>query len=122
VAPVALSQGNKYYRIGNTLKNADTLDVAIRFLSYSDTLVADTRPKFLWGASAFIAGYAVAQQASKDKSCPESKKAQDYFTVTQTYAPAGLQDQTLHDAAVQILSGLQQLNPFVQKEVKAFCK
>ena len=41
VAPVALSQGNKYYRTGNQLtRNADTLDVAIKFLSYSDTLVA----------------------------------------------------------------------------------
>jgi tetratricopeptide (TPR) repeat protein len=122
VAPVALSQGNKYYRTGNQLKNADTLDVAIKFLSYSDSLVSDIRPKFLWGASAFIAGYAVAQQASKDKSCPESKRAMDYFTVTQTYAPAGLQDPSLADAAKQILSGLQQLLPFVQKEVKAFCK
>jgi tetratricopeptide (TPR) repeat protein len=128
VAPVALSQGNKYYRIGNGLSKTaptaarDTLDVAIKFLSYSDTLVADTRPKFLWGASAFVAGYAVAQEASKEKSCPLAKAAGDYFSATQTYAPAGLQDQALHDAAVQILSGLQQLNPFVQKEVKAFCK
>jgi hypothetical protein len=122
VAPVALSQGNKYYRNGNTAKNPDTLDVAIKFLSYSDTLVSDVRPKFLWGASAFVAGYAVAQAASKDKSCPQAKRAMDYFTQTQTYAPAGLQDQTLKEAAQQILSGLQQLLPFVQKEVKAFCK
>jgi tetratricopeptide (TPR) repeat protein len=128
VAPVALSQGNKYYRIGNNLSKTaptaarDTLDVAIKFLSYSDSLVPDTRPKFLWGASAFVAGYAVAQEASKEKSCPLAKAAGDYFTATQTYAPAGLPDQTLHDPAVQILSGLQQLNPFVQKEVKAFCK
>jgi predicted Zn-dependent protease len=127
VAPVALSQGNKYYRTGNNLKAVpmtarDTLDVAIKFLAYSDSLVPDVRPKFLWGASAFVAGYAVAQEASKQKSCPLAKAAQDYFTATQTYAPAGLQDPTLKEAAQQILSGLQQLNPFVQKEVKAFCK
>ena len=121
-AQVSLIQGSKYYRIGNQLKNRDTLDVAIKFLSYSDTLNADTRPKFLWGASAFAAGYIVAQEASKEKSCPLSKQAGDYFTATQTYAPAGLSDPTLKDAAQQILSGLQQLNPFVQKEVKAFCK
>jgi len=128
VAPVALSQGNKYYRVGNGLSKTvpmaarDTLDVAIKFLAYSDSLVPDTRPKFLWGASAFVAGYAVAQEASKEKSCPLAKAAGDYFTAAQTYVPAGLPDATLHDAAVQILSGLQQLNPFVQKEVKAFCK
>ena len=122
VAPVALSQGNKYYRIGNQGKNRDTLDIAIKFLAYSDSLVPDTRPKFLWGASAFVAGYAVAQEASKEKSCPLAKQAGDYFTATQTYVPAGLPDPTLKDAAQQILSGLQQLNPFVQKEVKAFCK
>ena len=122
VAPVALSQGNKYYRAGNQCKCADTMDIAIKFLSYSDSLVPDVRPKFLWGASAFIAGYAVAQQASKEKSCPEAKRATDYFTATQTYAPAGLQDESLKQPAQQILSGLQQLNPFVQKEIKAFCK
>jgi tetratricopeptide (TPR) repeat protein len=128
VAPVALSQGNKYYRIGNGLTKTvptaarDTLDVAIKFLAYSDSLAADTRPKFLMGASAFAAGYAVAQEASKEKSCPMAKSATDYFAITQANAPSGLQDPALKDAAVQILSGLQQLNPFVQKEVKAFCK
>jgi len=72
------------------------------------------------GASAFVIGYGLAQEASKEKSCPLAKSAGDYFAITQTDAPAGLQD--FPDPTKQILSGLQQLNPFVQKEVKAFCK
>jgi tetratricopeptide (TPR) repeat protein len=119
-AAIALGQGNSYYRKGNASKSRDTLDIAIRFLAYSDTLSPDDTPKFLMGASAFVAGYSAAQDASKDKSCPLAKQATDYFTVTSNNAPAGL--QKYRDAAEQILKGLQQLNPFVQKEVKAFCK
>jgi predicted Zn-dependent protease len=120
VAAIALSQGNNFYRKGNASKNKDTLDIGIKFFAYSDSLVPDTKPKFLMGASAFIIGYGLAQEASKEKSCPLAKSATDYFAITQTNAPAGLQD--FPEPAKQILSGLQQLNPFVQKEVKAFCK
>ena len=124
VAPVALSQGNKYFRIGNAAnpKNRDSLDVGIKFLAYSDTLVADTKPKFLWGASAFVAGYAVAQDAPKQKSCPLAKTAEEYMVTAQTYLPAGLTDPTLKTAAEQYLSAFQQVNPAIQKEVKGLCK
>ena len=120
VAAIALSQGNNFYRKGNASKNKDTLDIGIKFFAYSDSLVPDTKPKFLMGASAFIIGYGLAQEASKEKSCPLAKSAGDYFAITQADAPAGLQD--FPEPTKQILSGLQQLNPFVQKEVKAFCK
>jgi tetratricopeptide (TPR) repeat protein len=120
MGPIALSQGSKYYKSGNAAKNRDTLDIAIKFLAYADTLAPDDTPKFLMGASAFIAGYLVAQDASKEKSCPMAKQATDYMAVTQSNAPAGLTKYP--DAAKAILTNMQQLNPFVQKEVKAFCK
>jgi tetratricopeptide (TPR) repeat protein len=120
VAAIALSQGNNFYRKGNVSKNKDTLDIAIKFFAYSDSVVPDPKPKFLMGASAFVIGYGLAQEASKEKSCPLAKSANDYFGITANNAPAGLQD--FPDPTKQILSGLQQLNPFVQKEVKAFCK
>jgi tetratricopeptide (TPR) repeat protein len=119
-APIALGQGSKYYKAGNAAKNRDTLDIAIKFLAYADTLSPDDTPKFLMGASAFVAGYIVAQDASKEKSCPLAKAATDYFAITQSNAPAGLQKYP--EPAKQILTGMQQLNPFVAKEVKAFCK
>ena len=120
VAAIALSQGNNFYRKGNPSKNKDTLDIAIKFFAFSDSVVPDPKPKFLMGASAFVIGYALAQEASKEKSCPLAKSANDYFGITANNAPAGLPD--FPEPAKQILSGLQQLNPFVQKEVKAFCK
>ncbi len=122
LAKVALSQGNKYYKSGNgDNKNKDTLDLAIRFLSYSDSLDATPQAKFLMGASAFTAGYLVAQDAGKQKSCPQIKQASDYFTVAQTNLPAGL--PVYPEPAKQLLTILQQqMNPFVQKATKAFCK
>jgi predicted Zn-dependent protease len=121
-AKIALSQGNTYYKKGNRdPKNKDTLDIAIKFLSYSDTLQGSPNAKFLWGASAFTAGYLVAQDAAKEKNCPQIKQANDYFGVAQTNLPAGL--PVYPDAAKQLLTILQQqMMPFVQKATKAFCK
>jgi tetratricopeptide (TPR) repeat protein len=119
-AKFALTQGNIWYKKGNASKNADTLDVAIRYLAYSDSLAASPTPKFLMGASAFTAGYVSDQDGAKNKDCNLLKKAQDYFNVAQANVPAGL--QTYPEPAKQILTALQQVTPIVGKQIKAVCK
>jgi tetratricopeptide (TPR) repeat protein len=116
----ALTQGNIWYKKGNASKNMDTLDVAIRYLAYSDSLVASPTPKFLMGASAFTAGYVADQQGAQGKDCGLLKKAQDYFNVAQANVPAGL--QSYPEPAKQILTALQQVMPIVGKQIKAVCK
>jgi tetratricopeptide (TPR) repeat protein len=116
----ALTQGNIWYKKGNASKNMDTLDVAIRYLAYSDSLVASPTPKFLMGASAFTAGYVADQQGAQGKDCGLLKKAQDYFNVAQANVPAGL--QAYPEPAKQILTALQQVMPIVGKQIKAVCK
>jgi tetratricopeptide (TPR) repeat protein len=119
-AKFALTQGNIWYKKGNASKNADTLDVAIRYLAYSDSLSGSPTAKFLMGASAFTAGYVADQDGAKNKDCATLKKASDYFTVAQTNVPAGL--QVYPDPAKQILTALQQVQPIVGKQIKAVCK
>lgn len=121
-AKIALSQGNTYYKKGNGQnKNRDTLDIAIKFLAYSDSLDGTPNAKFLEGASAFTAGYIVAQEAAKDKNCPGIKQASDYFGVAQTNLPAGL--PVYPEPSKQLLTILQQqMMPFIQKATKAYCK
>jgi tetratricopeptide (TPR) repeat protein len=119
-AKFALTQGNVWYKKGNASKNVDTLDVAIRYLAYSDSLSASPTAKFLMGASAFTAGYVADQDGAKNKDCNTLKKASDYFNVAQTNVPAGL--QVYPDPAKQILTALQQVQPIVGKQIKAVCK
>ena len=116
----ALTQGNIWYKKGNSTKNVDTLDVAIKYLAYSDSLVASPTPKFLMGASAFTAGYVADQAGAASKDCATLKKAEDYFNVAQANVPAGL--QMYPEPAKQILTALQQVQPIVGKQIKAVCK
>jgi predicted Zn-dependent protease len=119
-AKFALTQGNVWYKKGNATKNSDTLDVAIRYLAYSDSLQANPTAKFLMGASAFTAGYGADQAGAQAKDCAMLKKAQDYFNVAQANVPAGL--QSYPEPAKQILTALQQVQPIVGKQIKAVCK
>jgi tetratricopeptide (TPR) repeat protein len=119
-AKFALTQGNVWYKKGNASKNVDTLDVAIKYLAYSDSLDASPTPKFLMGASAFTAGYVADQAGAASKDCTTLKKAQDYFNVAQANVPAGL--QMYPEPAKQILTALQQVQPIVGKQIKAVCK
>jgi tetratricopeptide (TPR) repeat protein len=119
-AKFALTQGNIWYKKGNASKNIDTLDVAIHYLAFSDSLSASPTAKFLMGASAFTAGYVADQQGAQAKDCNQLKKAQDYFNTAQENVPAGL--QMYADAAKQILTALQQVQPIVGKQIKAVCK
>jgi tetratricopeptide (TPR) repeat protein len=116
----ALSQGNTWYKRGSGSKNVDTLDVAIKFLTFSDSLSASPTAKFLLGAAAYTAGVTLDQDAVKEKSCPKIKQAQDYWNTAQANVPAGL--QSYPEPAKQILTVLQQYLPIVAKQVKAICK
>jgi predicted Zn-dependent protease len=119
-AKFALTQGNVWYKKGNATKNVDTLDVAIKYLAFSDSLVASPTPKFLMGASAFTAGYVADQAGAASKDCAQIKKADGYFGIAQSNVPAGL--QMYPEPAKQILTALQQVLPIVQKQIKAYCK
>jgi predicted Zn-dependent protease len=119
-AKFALTQGNVWYKKGNATKNVDTLDVAIKYLAYSDSLSASPTAKFLMGASAFTAGYVADQDGTKNKDCNSLKKAEDYFNVAAANVPAGL--QAYPEPAKQILTALQQIQGIVPKQIKAVCK
>jgi predicted Zn-dependent protease len=120
VARYALVEGNKYFKRGSANKDRDTLQVAIRYLSFADSLTPRPEAKFLLGASQFLVGTTDAQQAPKDKNCQLAREAQQYWTQART---------NLHDggsvsppAAAQYLQYLNQYLPAVDRQVKQFCK
>jgi len=119
-AKFALTQGNIWYKKGNASKNVDTLDVAIKYLAYSDSLTASPTAKFLMGASAFTAGYVADQAGAANKDCTSLRRADGYFTVAQINVPAGL--QSYPEPTKQIITALQQVQPIVAKQIKAVCK
>jgi tetratricopeptide (TPR) repeat protein len=120
VARYALVEGNKYFKRGSANKDRDTLQVAIRYLSFADSLTPRPEAKFLLGAAQFLVGTTDAQQAPKDKNCQLAREAQQYWTQART---------NLHDgasvsppAAAQYLQYLNQYLPAVDRQVKQFCK
>lgn len=119
-AQFALAEGSGWYKRGQASKARDTLDMAIKYLAYSDSLSASETAKFLWGASAFSAGASLDQDAVKEKSCPMVKQAQDYWNQAEANVPAGL--KLYPDPAKQMLGILQQYQPVVAKQVKQLCK
>ena len=120
VARYALVQGNKYFKRGSADKNRDTLQIAMRYLSFADSLTPRPEAKFLLGASQFLVGANDAQQAPKEKNCQLAREAQQYWMQART---------NLHDggsvsppAAAQYLQYLNQYLPAVDRQVKQFCK
>ncbi len=120
VARYALAQGNKYFKLGNADKNRDTLQTAIRYLTFADSLTPRPEAKFLLGVSQFLVGTNDAQQAPKDKSCPLAREAEQYWTA----ALANIHDgaSVSQQAAAQYLQYLNQYLPAVHRQVKQFCK
>jgi hypothetical protein len=119
-APIALVEGNRWYKLGNANKNRDTLLVSVRYLAYADSLVPRADAELVLGSAQFVIGISDAQQAPKDKSCPLAREAQDNFRAASdnlrkaaSLAPA---------AVAQYTQYLKQYSPVVDRQVSQFCK
>ena len=125
VAPYALQVGNSLYKAANVTKNPDDYAGALRVLQFSDSLTpatAATKPQgqFLIGVTALSLGQTQLQIAQKSKSCETSRAAGQNFTLAQLNLPKG--GSFAAQATTQAMAGLQQLSPYADRLVKAYCK
>jgi hypothetical protein len=120
LAKLALSQGNKLYKLGNASKDRAVLQKAIDALKLSDQLESSADAKFLIGVSAFTIGQSAITEAQGSKSCSLARQAKDSFAMAQENVPAGL--QSYPDAAKQVLTAIPQFTPATDEMVKRFCK
>lgn len=120
VARYALAIGQTAYRAANSAKTLPAYEKAIRYLEFSDKTAASDEAKFLLGVTALGQGQMLLQEAQKAKGCTQARGAQAAFTTAQANLPSG--GRINPQGAQQALAGLNQLSPYADQMVKAFCK
>jgi tetratricopeptide (TPR) repeat protein len=123
VAQFALSKGNALYRTANGTHLSSDFGLALRFLSFADSLRPSVQSSFLKGATALGLAQAALTEAPKltDKleSCRLARLGGDMLPVARSGLQAG--QQAYGDAATQSLGYVTQLEPYVGPQVTAFC-
>ena len=96
----------------------------LSYLHFADSTITDvqnkTTAKFLVGASSYYIVNVLAQGLAASKSCDEAKLAQTTIVDATIYTQQG--GRAFRENAAAILGGLNQLSPYVDAQVKAFCK
>lgn len=125
VATFALSKGNGFFRAANLSKKREDYQVAMRFLAFADSVRPSSQSKFLLGASAFsvttMALTAAPKTAERDKpaACDLARLGGETLPVARASLEAGAEIQP--DAVKQYIDYLGELQPFVDKQLAAYC-
>ncbi|HKW09442.1 MAG TPA: tetratricopeptide repeat protein, partial [Gemmatimonadaceae bacterium] len=123
IAQFALGRGNALLRAANGTKSRDDFQLAMRFLALADTLRRTPQSAFLLG----VAAYSITQSALSDapkmtektQSCELSHLGAETLPVARAGLEAG--QEVSPEAAKQFLDYLGQLEPYVQRQIDAFC-
>ena len=123
VAQFALSKGNTLYRAANGTHASNDFALALRFLSFSDSVRHSVQASFLMGATALGLAQAALTEApkltDKTESCRLARLGGDMIPVARNGLQAG--QDAYGDAAKQSLEYVTQLEPYVGPQVTAFC-
>ncbi|MEP6493686.1 MAG: hypothetical protein ABJF01_13480 [bacterium] len=123
VAQFALSKGNVFYRAANGTKSSADFGLALRFLTYADSVRSTVQSKFLVGAAAFgIAQSSFTEGAAlKDKaeSCRVVRLGATMLPVARSGLEAG--QEAFAEAAKQSLDFLGQLETYAEQAQAAYC-
>jgi tetratricopeptide (TPR) repeat protein len=123
VAQFALARGNALLKAANGTQSRDDFRLAMRFLALADTLRRTPQSAFLLG----VAAYSITQSAVSDapkqpvktQSCELSHLGAETLPVARAGLAAG--QEVSPEAAKQFLDYLGQLEPYVQRQIDAFC-
>jgi len=123
VAQFALSKGNTLFRAANGTKSRADFQLAMRFLAFADTLRSTPQTKFLLGAAALNVAQAALTDAPKiaikEESCVVSHLGAETIPLARASLEAG-QDVS-PEATKQFLEYLDQISPYADKQIAAFC-
>jgi tetratricopeptide (TPR) repeat protein len=123
VARFALAKGNAFLRAANGTKMSADFGLALRFLMFSDSVRSTLQSKFLVGATAFGIAQSALTEATKIKdkveSCRLAKLGAEMMPVARSGLKAG--EEMFAEAAKQSLEYLDQLDPYVEQELTAYC-
>ena len=124
VAQFALARGNALLRAANGTKSRDDFRLAMRFLGFADTLRKSPQSTFLFGVAAYSITQSALSDAPKMPTKPESCQLSRMGAETLPLARYGLEagQEVSPEAAKQYLDYLGQLEPYVQRQIDAFCE
>ena len=120
VAAYALTLGNAEYKKGNASKSVADYQRALKYLYFSDSTAATGNSKFLIGVTNLQMVQPLLEEASAKKSCDSAKAAAEALTQAQIYAPQG--GREFPQQVTQVMTAVQQLQPYTDRSVKALCK
>lgn len=123
VAQFALSKGNTLFRAANGTELRADYQLAMRFLTLADSLKSTPQTKFLLGAAALkVAQTALTDAprlALKEESCAISRLGLDTIPLARASLEAG--HDVAPEAIKQFLEYLDEITPFADKQIAAYC-
>lgn len=123
IAAFALAKGNVLFRAANGTELRADFQLAMRFISLADSLKSTPQTKFLLGAVALkVAQTALTDApkiALKEESCAVSKIGLDTIPIARASLVAG--QDVAPDAIKQFLEYLDEIAPYADKQIAAFC-
>ena len=123
VAQFALARGNALLKAANGTKSRDDFQLAMRFLALADTLRRTPQSAFLVGVAAYSITQSALTDAPKAPEKTQSCELSHLGASTLPMARAGLEagQEVSPEAAKQFLDYLGQMEPYVQRQIDAFC-
>jgi tetratricopeptide (TPR) repeat protein len=123
IAQFALSKGNSLLRAANGTESRADFQLAMRFLALADSLKPTPQTKFVLGAAALKVAQTALTDApkftSKDESCAVSRLGYETIPLARLSLEGGVEVSA--DATKQFLEYLDQLAPYADKQIAAFC-
>ncbi|HET7564460.1 MAG TPA: hypothetical protein VFJ96_05670 [Gemmatimonadaceae bacterium] len=124
VAQFALAKGNTLYGTASGTKTTQDFTLALQFLTFADSIRASAESRFLVGAAALGAAQSALVEATKASDKAEQCRLARVGADMVPLARAGLQagQDAFSDEAKRSLGYLDQLDPYVGREIGAYCQ
>ena len=123
IAQFALSKGNALLRTANGTKSLPDFVVAMRYLSFADSLRPTPQSKFLLGISAVTVAQIALMEApnvkEKEQRCTMAQLGAETLPIARIGLDGG--SEVMPDAAKQYRDYLDQISPYAEKQISAFC-
>ena len=123
IAQFALSKGNTLLRAANGTKSLTDFVVAMRYLSFADSLRPTPQTKFLLGVSAVTVAQMALMEApnakEKEQRCSMAQLGAESLPIARLGLDGG--NEVMPDAAKQYRDYLDLISPYAEKQISAFC-
>ena len=123
VAQFALSKGNALLRAANGTEARADFQLAMRYLALADSLKSTPQTKFVLGAAALKVAQSALTDAPKltvrEESCAVSRLGFETIPLARASLEAG--HDVSEEATKQFMDYLDQIAPYADKQVAAFC-